>query len=184
MGCPERNNGDVGYGLGARSGAGFVASLSVEGRPCAARPLRGSCLGTATGLCVHVDSPSGLRAAATSLPGRILVLSGEALVDGVLDSLPVGSTFAAIVVLTGDRVALERIGSPLIDVPCVAVAHAVDQDCVRRAVRVTVTVQDGPAPIAEVPAPRRAVRARRPPGPAGVTTLPPTRTPGTIDLRR
>jgi hypothetical protein len=133
---------------------------------------------------VHVDSPSGLRAAATSLPGRILVLADEALVDGALDSLPVGSTFAAIVVLTGDRAVLERIGAPLIDVPCVAVAQSVDQEHVRRAVRVTVTVQDRPAPAAELPVPRQAVRRRRAPGASGVATLPPTRTPGTIDLRR
>lgn len=181
---PARNNEGVVHSLDTRPGAGFVATLSVEGRPCAARPLRGSCLGTATGLCTHVDAPGALRAAATSLPGRILVLAGEALVDGALDRLPVGSTFAAIVVLTGDRADLERIGAPLIDVPCVAVAQAVDQELVRRAVRVTITVQDGPGPAVELPVPRQAVRRRRAAGAPAGSSVPPARTPGTIDLRR
>lgn len=167
----------MGQGTDALAGAGYVATLNVEGRYCAARPLRGSCLGTATGLCVHVDSPTGLRAAATSLPGRILVLDRDALVQGILDGLPVGATFAAIVVLTADRAALERIGSPLVDVPSVAVSRPIDQEHVRRAVRVTVTVQDGPSATPAVPTPRHSSR-RRAPGPTAA------RTPGTIDLRR
>ena len=160
------------------AGAGFFATLSVEGRACGARPLRGSCLGSASGLCVHVDSPAALRQAATSLPGRILVLDGAALEEGVLDRVPVGSTFSGIVVLTSDRVVLARIGCPLIDVPSVAVGRPIDQDSVRRAVRLTVTVQDGPIDTPQVPVPRHASRRRS----SVDATLP--RTPGTIDLRR
>ena len=166
-----------GVGNEALTGVGFVATLHVEGRHCGARPLRGSCLGSASGLCVHVDSPAALRGAATALPGRILVLDGPALEQGVLDSLPVGATFAGIVVLTADRSVLARIGTPLIDVPSVAIGGAVDQDEVRRAMRVTITVQDGPIALPQVPPPRPGVRRRVPLATA------PSRTPGTIDLR-
>lgn len=168
----------MGHHLDALTGAGYTATLSVEGRPCAARPLRGSCLGTASGLCVHVDSRAALHGAATSLPGRILVLSGGALTPGVLDALPVGSTFAGIVVLTGERAVLQQIGSPLLDIPSVTVSRPVDQDLVRRAVRVSVTVQDGPIVVPALPSPRPVVRRRLPVGNGG------SRTPGTIDLRR
>ncbi len=169
----------MGHSLEALSGTEFIATLSAEGRLCNARPLRGTCLGAASGLCVLVESPAALRAVATSLPGQVIVLGGAALVDGILDELPVGATFAAIVVLTSDRATLARLGTPLMDVPSVVVMRALDQETVRRALRLTVTVQDGPIVVAPVPGPRVANRRRR-----SADGAPSTRTPGTIDLRR
>lgn len=142
---------------GARTGACSQASLSVEGRVCTARPLPASRVGAACGLAVVADSAAATRDATRWMPGRILVLTEPGLAacaaDGVLVDLARWG-FAAVVLLVDDDPAVP-VDWP--DLPIVLVSRPQDQECIRRAVRVSVEVVDTPARVA-VPHPRHQRR--------------------------
>ncbi len=57
------------------AGMHSLAALFVDGRECAARPVRGTGVGRVAGLCVRGTSPQSVRAALDWMPGRILVLA-------------------------------------------------------------------------------------------------------------
>jgi predicted aconitase with swiveling domain len=150
----------------------FLATVGVEGRTCGARALPGSGRGSATGLVVFADSEDAVRDAGAWMPGRILVLSDEVGPPRVVEALIAearATTFAAIVVLCADD-ALPLTGQASATIPVVAVSRESDQEWVRRAVRVRVTVDEAPRP--PVPSPRR--RPRRVAGPVAAGM------PGTI----
>jgi hypothetical protein len=150
-----------------------LATVGVEGRTCGARALPGSGRGSATGLVVFADSEAAVRDAAAWMPGRILVLSDEVGPPRVVEALIAearATTFAAIVVLCADD-AVPRGGNASATIPVVAVSREADQEWVRRAVRISVTVDQTPS-AASVPTPRR--RPRRVAGPVAAGM------PGTI----
>lgn len=157
----------------------LVATLGVDGRTCAAVALPGSAIGTVNGLVVVAESERALSAAEAWLPGRILVLSDRTLPIRVIDALIAearATTFSAIVVLCDVDAPPALRGGAGQTMPMVAVTRPADQDWIRRAVRVTVSVQRTPAPGTTVPLPRSTTRRRAAASAArGV--------PGTIDLR-
>lgn len=131
--------------LRMHKGAGeYSASLNVDGRPCAARPMRGSGLGEATGLAVVAASEQEVLDAVSWMPGRILVLCGEAItpaaVPVIINSAQL-ATFRGIVVITDDQVDLGHMGDTRLPIPIVYVHRQADQAWMRRAVRITVCVQ-------------------------------------------
>ncbi|MGB8022460.1 MAG: hypothetical protein WCF04_14615 [Candidatus Nanopelagicales bacterium] len=148
--------------LRMHKGAGeYSAYLSVDGRPCEARPMRGSGLGEATGLAVIAATEQEVLDAAGWMPGRILVLCGEAItpaaVPVIINSAQL-ATFRGIVVITDDQVDLGHMGDTRLPIPIVYVHRQADQAWMRRAVRVTVGVQAVGDHTLDV----RSVRAERP----------------------
>ena len=181
-GRAARDNGTVTQALGVRQGERHQATLSVEGRPCTVRPHPASGLGTASGPVVIADCTRGIEEAISWMPGRILVLTDGAADAGILIELladPQVGGFAAIVLLPG---VVDVTSGPRqrADVPIVLVSRPQDQECVRRAVRITLEVHDRVEQIVGIPEPRhlrrRHPRARR-------STEQGHRMPGTIDLR-
>ena len=147
----------MGHPAEARPGR-VVATLSVEGRSCAAHVLPGSALGSATGLAVVVDRLEALHDALTWLPGRILVVTGDAASSAVLATLLQDRpdwSFGAIVVLTDESFEGTGMRCPI---PLVRVTRLSDRECVRRAVRLSVAV-GYPAVAPSLPA--RGVDRRR-----------------------
>jgi hypothetical protein len=164
---------------GAVEDAALLATLSVEGRSCPARPLRGSALGSVSGLVAVAESERDLREAVTWMPGRILVLGGSALARPTLRSLLTTTeitTFGGIVVLADEATDLDPLGSAPAAIPMVTVSGPIDQDRIRRAVRVTLTVDTRPSVVAPIPTPRHH-RRRRVSAPVSLGA------PGTVDLR-
>jgi hypothetical protein len=159
--------------------AALLATLSVEGRSCSARPLRGSALGSVSGLVAVAETDRALREAVTWMPGRILVLGGHALARPTLRSLLTTTeitTFVGIVALADGAADLDPLGSAPVPIPMVTVSGPIDQDRIRRAVRVTLTVDTRPSVVAPIPPPRHH-RRRRVSAPVCMGA------PGTVDLR-
>jgi hypothetical protein len=181
-GRATRDNGTVTHAIGVRQGERHQARLSVEGRPCTVRAHPASGLGTASGLVAIADSTRGIQEAFSWMPGRILVLTDEAADANILIELlgdPQVGGFAAIVLLPG-QVDVTSAPRQHAEVPIVLVNRPQDQECVRRAVRVTLEVHDRSEQGVGIPEPRhlrrRHPRARR-------STEQGHRMPGTIDLR-
>lgn len=123
--------------------------------------MRGSGLGEATGLAVIAATEQEVLDAAGWMPGRILVLCGEAItpaaVPVIINSAQL-ATFRGIVVITDDQVDLGHMGDTRLPIPFVYVHRQADQAWMRRAVRVTVGVQMHGDHTLDV----RSVRAERP----------------------
>lgn len=157
-------------------GGDYVASLSVDGRRFDARPLRGSALGQATGVAAVAPTDHDVLEAVSQLPGRVLILCGEAItrqtVPVVINSAQL-ATFVGIVVVTDDPAHLGQMGAGGLPIPVVVVSREVDREWLRRAVRVTLAVQAEQA--AEVD-----VRAHRPDRRRRVPTSSQLGSPGTI----
>jgi hypothetical protein len=140
-----------------------MAALFVDGRECAARPVRGTGVGKGSGLCVRGTSPESVRAALDWMPGRILVLEGQGLTADCLTSVARSAhhdTLAAIVVLATAGTDLGPLNQVESAVPVVLVPRESDQQWVRRAVRLVVEVRTGdPATVDlrthQPPRPRR-----------------------------
>lgn len=172
----------MGHAAAARTGGTSLATLTVEGRTCAARPIPASCVGAASGLAVVADSARAARDATRWMPGRILVLTEQGLAacldGGVLADLARWG-FAAVVLLVQDEPAVRADWPHL---PIVVVSRPQDQEHVRRAVRICVEVVDAPTTATTVPRPRHPRRRQRiAPWHASGSVH---RVPGTIDLRR
>ena len=87
----------------------LLAALFVEGRECAARPVRGTGVGKVAGLCVRGTSPQSVRAALDWMPGRILVLADGGIAPDCLTSVARSAhldTLSAIVVLAAGNACL------------------------------------------------------------------------------
>lgn len=128
------------------SGHVLLAALFVDGRECAARPVRGTGVGKVSGLSVRCTSPESVRAALDWMPGRILVLADGGLADECLTAVARSAhldTLAAIVVLGGPGIDLGPLGRVESAVPVVLVPRSSDQQWVRRAVRLVVDVHAG-----------------------------------------
>lgn len=165
--------------IGAVEDATLLATLSVEGRTCPARPLRGSALGAVTGLVALAETDRALREVITWMPGRILVLGGQALARPTLRTLLTTTevtSFRGVVVLAEEAADLDPLGSAPVGIPMVTVSGPIDQDRIRRAVRVTLTVGIHPSAVAPIPTPRHH-RRRRVSAPVSLGA------PGTVDLR-
>jgi hypothetical protein len=138
-----------------------VAALFVDGRECAARPVRGTGVGKVSGLCVRGTSSESVRAALDWMPGRILVLEDDGLSADCLTSVARSAhldTLAAIVVLGAAGTVLGPLSQVESAVPVVLVPRESDQQWVRRAVRLVVDVRAGdPATV--------DLRAHQPPRP-------------------
>lgn len=131
-----------------RAGGGtYSASLSVDGRWCTARPMRGSALGRVSGLAVVAETESDVLETVAWMPGRVLVLCGDAITRTsapvVVNSAHL-ATFIAIVVVTDDLSDLGHMGDDGLPIPVVVVSREADQSWLRRAVRVTVGVRARP----------------------------------------
>jgi hypothetical protein len=123
-----------------------VAALFVEGRACAARPVRGTGVGRVSGLCVRGTSPQSVRAALDWMPGRILVLADGGIAPDCLASVARSAqldTLSAIVVLAAGDADLGPLDHVECAVPVVVVPRESDQQWVRRAVRLVVEVHPG-----------------------------------------
>jgi hypothetical protein len=124
------------------------ATLSVEGRACAARPLSGCAVGHVAGVAVLADSEHAMHEAEAWMPGRILVLTDDRIPHRVIDALLAearATTFAAIVVLCHDDADLGRLGDARLGIPIVVVTRPTDRERVRRAVRLSLSVQPAQA---------------------------------------
>lgn len=129
-----------------RSGHALVAALFVDGRECAARPVRGTGVGKVAGLSVRGTSPQSVRAALDWMPGRILILADAGLDPECLTSVARSvhlDTLSAIVVLAGEGSDLGPLARVQSAVPVVLVPRESDQQWVRRAVRLVVEVGAG-----------------------------------------
>ena len=129
-----------------RSGHALLAALFVDGRECAARPVRGTGVGKVSGLSVRGTSPESVRAALDWMPGRILVLADGGLAPECLTSVARSAhleTLSAIVVLACEGSDLGPLGHVESAVPVVLVPRESDQQWVRRAVRLVVEVRAG-----------------------------------------
>lgn len=174
-------------GTGSVAGTGALqATLSAEGRSCSARAMRGTAVGSACGPAVVAEHADSLRDAAAWMPGRILVLCGDALSPQVLTSVLTGPpSFAAVVALTGDP---ETLGTPADEdgdmptaaIPLVAVVREQDQLWVRRAVRLFVEVQVGTQLRLERSGPQIVLPRPRRPRRSGVPTLGVPGVPGAV----
>lgn len=160
--------------------AGSVATLSVEGRACAARALPGSAVGRASGLVALAQCGRGVADAVGWMPGRILVLSDAALSPPCLRWL-LSSTdltnFAGVVVLADDASQVGPLAAAGAGIPMVLVSRGPDRERVRRAVRVSIEVAPATRPVAPVPPPRPAPNRR------SASNVTASTVPGTIDLR-
>lgn len=155
-----------------------LATLGVDGRFCTAVPLLGSAHASVSGLVALAESDRALRDAVAWLPGRILVLGGSALSESSIAELLTGTelvSFTGLIALAAepDVGALRRAHA---EIPMVAVAGSLDQERVRRAVRVSLSVTvhtpEGP-PLPPAPLPPRHERRRR--GiPVGAASVPGT----------
>ena len=128
------------------SGHALLAALFVEGRECAARPVRGTGVGRVAGLCVRGTSPQSVRAALDWMPGRILVLADGGIAPDCLTSVARSAhldTLSAIVVLAAGDADLGPLDRVECAVPVVVVPRESDQQWVRRAVRLVVEVRAG-----------------------------------------
>ncbi|HYN55905.1 MAG TPA: hypothetical protein VES03_01790 [Motilibacterales bacterium] len=128
------------------SGHALLAALFVDGRQCAATPVRGTGVGKVAGLCVRGTSAQSVRAALDWMPGRILVLADAGLSPDCLTSVARSAhldTLAAIVVLATEGTDLGPLGRVESAVPVVLVPRESDQQWVRRAVRLMVEVRAG-----------------------------------------
>ena len=156
------------------------ATLSVEGRACAARPLPGSALGIVSGLVALAWGERGVTDVLGWLPGRVLVLANASNDPRQLRQLLAAadlSTFAGLVVLADDRADPAQFGPIDADIPQVLVTRAPDRERILRAVRVSIDVgRDRPTVVPSVPAPRHE-RSRRMQVPM------PSAVPGIVDLR-
>jgi hypothetical protein len=124
----------------------LLAALFVEGRECAARPVRGTGVGRVAGLCVRGTSPQSVRAALDWMPGRILVLADGGIAPDCLTSVARSAhldTLSAIVVLAAGGADLGPLDRVECAVPVVVVPRESDQQWVRRAVRLVVEVRAG-----------------------------------------
>jgi hypothetical protein len=124
----------------------LLAALFVEGRECAARPVRGTGVGRVAGLCVRGTSPESVRAALDWMPGRILVLADGGISPDCLTSVARSAhldTLSAIVVLAAGGADLGPLDRVECAVPVVVVPRESDQQWVRRAVRLVVEVRAG-----------------------------------------
>ena len=124
----------------------LLAALFVEGRECAARPVRGTGVGKVAGLCVRGTSPQSVRAALDWMPGRILVLADGGIAPDCLTSVARSAhldTLSAIVVLAAGDADLGPLDRVECAVPVVVVPRESDQQWVRRAVRLVVEVRAG-----------------------------------------
>ena len=170
------------HATGARTGGSSLATLSVEGRACAAHPIGASAVGTASGLAVVADSAQAARDATRWMPGRILVLTERGLTacveDGVLADLARWG-FAAVVLLVAEDPVVPAAWPHL---PIVVVRRSQDQEQVRRAVRISVEVVDAPGTDSAIPHPRH--RRRRQRLAPWLSREGAHRVPGTIDLRQ
>ncbi len=120
------------------------ATLDVDGRPCAARPMRGSGAGHAEGLATVARTVDDVLEACRWMPGRVLVLCAGAITpesSSVIARSARLATFAAIVVVAQDVTALARMGAERLPVPAVVVTRAEDRALVCRATQVSVGVQ-------------------------------------------
>ena len=128
------------------SGHALLAALFVDGRECAARPVRGTGVGKVAGLCVRGTSPQSVRAALDWMPGRILVLADGGIAPDCLTSVARSAhldTLSAIVVLAAGGADLGPLDRVECAVPVVVVPRESDQQWVRRAVRLVVEVRAG-----------------------------------------
>jgi hypothetical protein len=124
----------------------LLAALFVEGRECAAQPVRGTGVGRVAGLCVRGTSPQSVRAALDWMPGRILVLADGGITPDCLTSVARSAhldTLSAIVVLAAGGADLGPLDRVECAVPVVIVPRESDQQWVRRAVRLVVEVRAG-----------------------------------------
>lgn len=141
----------------------LLAALFVDGRECAAQPVRGTGVGRVAGLCVRGTSPQSVRAALDWMPGRILVLVDAGITTECLISVARSAqldTLSAIVVLAAGDADLGPLDRVDCAVPVVVVPRESDQQWVRRAVRLVVEVMPGdPATVDlrthQPPRPRR-----------------------------
>ena len=164
---------------GTVRGGGYGASLSVDGRVCAARPVTGSALGHATGLVVVARSDRDVAAAAAWLPGRVLVLSHPALEADCLRRLLATtelSAFAGLIALADERTDLGPLAVAQVGIPMVRAVREPDRDRIRRAVRAVIDVSPVDTRGGFVPSPRRERQHRSSPPITGSSV------PGTIDL--
>jgi hypothetical protein len=124
----------------------LVAALYVDGRECAARPVRGTGLGRVAGLCVCGTSPESVRAALDWMPGRVLVLADDGLAPDCLTSVARSAhfdTLSGIVVLAAEGTDLGPLGRVDSAVPMVLVPRQSDHQWVRRGLRIFVEVRSG-----------------------------------------
>lgn len=145
------------------------ATLSVDGRACRARPMAGSGEGTASGLAVLAQTEGEVLEAAAWMPGRVLILCGEAItrstIPVVVNSAHL-STFVGIVVVTRDLVDLGHMGTGGLPIPVVVVQRDADLQWMRRAVRVTLGVHPVADEEIDIRLPTQDRRRRQQPVPA------------------
>ncbi len=129
------------------------ATLHVDGRLCSARPMRGSAVGHARGLAIVAESTPEVTEACRWMPGRVLVLSGEAISPAsaaVVARSACLATFAAIVVVASDEADLAHMGEDAVPIPVVLVTRAEDGPWTRRATRVSVGVPRRAEPVHDI----------------------------------
>ena len=164
--------------VGTVRGSGYAASLNVDGRGCAVRPVPGSALGRATGLVVVARTDREVAAAAAWMPGRVLVLSPPALDRDCLRRVLAAtelSAFAGLIVLADDRTDLGPLAAAQAGIPMVRAIREPDRDRIRRAVRAVIDVSPVDTRGGFVPSPRRERQHRSSPPITGSTV------PGTIE---
>lgn len=121
----------------------YSASLRVDGRIVECRPMRGSGQGEVSALAAVACSERDVLDAAAWLPGRVLVLTGQAITRNTVPVVVKGAhlaTFAGLVVITDDLRDLGHMGESGLPVPVVFVQREEDHAWMRKAMRVTVSV--------------------------------------------
>ncbi len=144
-----RHDGPVAVDRASQGTNGVTyATLSVDGRACRARPMRGSGLGAAHGLAVVARTEQEVHDAVAWMPGRVLVILGEAVTRATIPVVVHSAhlaTFAGIVVVTNDLQDLGHMGQGGLPIPVVVVSRVADMPWMLRAVRISVGVH----PVAE-----------------------------------
>ena len=136
------------------------ATLLVDGRGCWVHAVRGSALGTASGVVVRIDSDGSLAAATSWMPGRIALVSACALTTDRLRGLVGHATdapFAAVVVLVDERDDIGRLGAIEAAIPVLTAGRPSDRVWLERAVHADLSVH----PAGQAPLPGHPVHQRR-----------------------
>lgn len=126
--------------------AALSASLHVDGRFVQARAMAGSGVGEASGLAVVTTTEAEVMAAASWLPGRVIVLTGSAITRRTVPVVVKGAhlaTFSALVVVADDLYDLGHVGRSGLPVPVVFVDRPADHFWMLRATRISVCVTSG-----------------------------------------
>ena len=147
--------------MAIRCGA-LQATLLVEGRACSVHPMRGSALGSVSGVVVHIGNNDSLAVATGWMPGRIAFVTAPILTTDLLRRL-VGLdgeiSFAGVVVLADERDVLGRLGAVEAQVPVVVAGRASDRPWLRRAVHADLSVHsEGQPPLGVQPVRQRRER--------------------------